>query len=324
MKGHYIQWTEQELDLIRDNYPTKGTRWCVETLKKPLHAITYQANKMGLQVLKEVKARRFGDGVKARKAKEHERIEAIPHESYIVVDNPKTAYLLGLLWGDGSLDKQISRFGPILFYPALTMVREDAVFIESCLTDTPLGMTWAKYERQREHWKPICEYKVFDRVFGKFLVSKGYRQKSTKDIGAIIEYIPQQYRGYWLRGLIDADGHIGTKQMEICSTYEQDWTEHIKLLESLGLKRPRVYRTKSKRGHKSSSLVMGWKTDLEKIWALYSTFEQDGFGLPRKYEALKAIMNDGRLNKNFSDEVNKAFRSWKSRDDRPCESASCP
>ena len=115
----------------------------------------------------------------------------------------------------------------------------------------------------------------------------------------ILEYVPQEYVKYFLRGLIDGDGCIYTFpaknkhskiQLSISGKYEQDWGFICNFLkENFGIKFNVSLRTyKSYKG----SLIRATSNNKIISFLNESYGEDDGIYLKRKYEKIKKILNE--------------------------------
>lgn len=85
-----------------------------------------------------------------------------------------------------------------------------------------------KYHRVRPNRQPQSQFYIYDKVASDLLRSLGKYTKSSESHQKIIEFIPEQYRNYFIRGFIDGDGcyyHVkksNTIVFSICGNYSQD------------------------------------------------------------------------------------------------------
>jgi intein-encoded DNA endonuclease-like protein len=132
--------------------------------------------------------------------------------------------------------------------------------------------------------KILCE---FFKLLGKYPNSIESHEK-------VLNFIPEKYHRYFLRGLIDGDGcfYINEKnysyQFNISSRYEQDWDylkkyfqEELQVISS-------IYR----REHENSKSSILRITDLENLKKLiiYLYNEVDEIFLERKFIKSKEIL----------------------------------
>jgi len=223
------------------------------------------------------------------------------NEDNFKIDCKEKAYVLGLLWGDGCLttvrSKTYSR------YISFSMILEDFVEIESFFQSFETNAKWKKYIRNRvsetRNYKHSVTYNLNDRFLAKYLISLGFDKKSNINIEKILSIIPDELKNYWWRGYLDADGCLtvilgkGCHRLAFASTYEQDWSGHIKFLEENFKANPKIYRSINYLNHKHSTLRLGkYKELISFLNYIYKDYENDKMGLYRKYNKYIEIKNN--------------------------------
>lgn len=196
------------------------------------------------------------------------------------------AYFLGFLWSDGYVSENTKRI-------AIEIIEEDGVEIKHILDKV---CTFTIYTRNREGRKPQMTFYYSDLELVKILYSLGKYPHSVESHEKILNFIPEEYYIYFLRGLIDGDGcfyvhdyikYIAT-QFTICGNIEQDWSSLIKLLSKYGLN-CNISQRDGKSGN--SSIIRNTnRIELKTfIGNLYKT--EDNIWLPRKYNKAMEIFN---------------------------------
>lgn len=186
---------------------------------------------------------------------------------------PETAYILGLLWADGSLQYNSIN---------LEVVRED--FNHFYPIFQRLG-TWKTRFRDRSNRKPQGQLFLANEKLACYLKSLDYLPNSTLSCQKVLNQISEFLHKYFLLGLIDGDGcwYINNKnycyQHSITSNKNQNWDPISNLLNSLEIK-----HTISRRSHCSQLRITGIK-NLQKLGNyLYNQDEKAiKLTLPRKY-----------------------------------------
>lgn len=207
-------------------------------------------------------------------------------EQFVDVKKPEAAYLLGLIWADGWINRKDV---------AVQMVDEDMVDLVKVFETTG---DWRTCLRRKEGRKPQRQFVTNNVEWKAYLESHGYGKKSTQSACSILSTIPEHLRHYWFRGLFDGDGCIfisdkkRIQNMFVSSTYEQDWTYMEGLAERLGL---RFYCRRIKRrqpSHRAFANLWSYSSIFEVVnllschalgTYLYQGYEIDGIGLKRKH-----------------------------------------
>lgn len=199
---------------------------------------------------------------------------------------PEEAYILGLLWADGSVTLKNRTGGETYSCLSLQISSDDFLEIKETLLKTG---KWNihNYNNGMYRWKHSSLARLGNKVIGLYLIENGYKAKSINSACLILSKIPENLHHYWFRGLVDGDGHIGCQvspKFSLSSSYEQDWTYMEKLCIKLNIKNFHVAKNISKKGHKSSQFVISTRQDITNFLDfIYKDRKTDNIGFSRKY-----------------------------------------
>lgn len=272
VKGTYRDWTSTELDFLRENYPTKGWKFCATELKRSEDSIRRKADYLGV-----------------RMPRKQFRIESLKE-----ITTPEVAYLFGLMWADGHVTKS-----PRLPNVSLTLVKKDLDEIKDLFIQTG-EWTYSFIKRKKVSWQDCACLRSSNRDVWNLFVQDDYQTKSTSSPDKILSRIPEFLHHYWWRGYFDGDGCLWVSKRKIkrgavtlSSHWEQDWSGHLKLMEKLKVTTYRIDRKIQKNGkHKSSSLHIQNNHDIEIFMSyIYQGREVDKIGLTRKYLKWKDFLS---------------------------------
>jgi hypothetical protein len=217
-------------------------------------------------------------------------------ESLMKIQTPQAAYILGLIWADGSIESK--------YRVTIKMSKNDAKQFIKMFKKNSKQWTFHEEKRKKPTWKDQLTIRVCNTILCSFLIEHGYKAKSSESACKILSKIPVCLHLYWFRGLVDGDGSFqcgaktkygGGKRAFVCSaSYNQDWTYFEKLLKYLEIKYKidrRKKITKDGKLNTFSSIEFYRSSDIIKFgnW-LYNGFPQDEIGLKRKYNKFQEIV----------------------------------
>jgi hypothetical protein len=248
---------------IINNYPEKGGPFCAESLNIPREAVSWFAGGLGL---KTYAPRRRKNNIDIEKWKKME-------DKYI-------CYFLGLLFADGSIDKKRVYLG--ISSTDFNDIKEN------------LKKTYNKactYTKKRvEGWKEISCLYLLSMDLCDFIREFNFKGNDF----SCINHIPKNNIKYFLRGLIDGDGHLkyrtcdrgGSVLFNIASCHNFDWTILNKFFTEIFNYTPRIVRnTHKKTGHQNSVFYITSSAVLTSFFNwIYEDYEEDKLGFSRKYE----------------------------------------
>lgn len=210
---------------------------------------------------------------------------------------PEAAYILGMFWADGYLVN--GKKGKNGHGIALGLIEDDFLDIKNLFKILNEFKYSSRYRKNRV--KKIGEINIGSKILYNFLFKNGYQNKSECSPSQILGIIPEELKHYWWRGYFDGDGcfYFGgeklCRQMAFTGSFEQDWSEHEKLLNNLKLKyKIRKATTKQKKVDGSfcrySQLRITDKHDVEKF-GIY-IYSGKLFGFKRKIDKFNKMISD--------------------------------
>ncbi len=209
------RYTEENIQFLRDFYPTKGIDFCSKYLK------TNRKNTMELARRHGIKLDRYSLSAIHSDRKRSGLYKYINLEAFKNIQDPEMAYILGLLWADGSIENdKIS----------IANVEEDSKeFLHLFLKYGHCG--YSIYERNRYgiKTKNIMSIRFCSKELATWFASMDYHIKKDVSADKILNHIPKNLHNWWFRGLIDGDGYLsyskkGMYKISITSHYNQDWS----------------------------------------------------------------------------------------------------
>jgi hypothetical protein len=221
----------------------------------------------------------------------------------VVEMSAELAYILGFLWADGYLYEHIGvskyfskKQNKIIEYQSnyhsiqLDIVKKDMDLIKEVAYKS--GIPWGScYNRTRNHWQEQTNLSCSNIDWLNYLKYFDYKEKLCPN--KIINSIPENLKKYWFRGISDGDGcfYIGSEvyQYSIASNYNDNMEYLQSLLTNLNIKF-KLEKKVSNKGHKHSAIRLTSKKACYDFGNyIYSDYELDKIGLPRKYEIYKKI-----------------------------------
>lgn len=233
----------------------------------------------------------------------YNKTHKVSQEQFMFSDKitKETAYILGLLWADGSIEEYTIR---------IEAKKDDLDSIYFVFLKTG---KWDIHYRKRKIrcTSPVAIISTSNRILSSFLRANNYGPHDKNSAKSILKIIPKHLRKYWFRGLTCGDGcfyindKTKRKQFSLFGPYGQDWTFVVELFKEIGVNKYNTYRRTIKKNQKSSSIYIQNYHDIIKFGEyIYEGFENDSIGLKRKYDKFKKIKQmcrldeDGEINTN--------------------------
>lgn len=252
-----LLYSTEEMEFLNHYYFEKGAKYCAEKLNRSLKSVFTKANRLGL----------------------HEKVIYQTPINLSKLQSPQGAYLLGFLWADGHVSKSKNVI-------KCSIVLEDGIKIKNCFEY--IGI-WKTYIYDKSERRKQMSFEVTDKNFRDFLVSMDYLVKSAATPTKILNYLNIDLNHYFWRGYFDGDGCYSFTRGYIANfsgSFNQDWTELIKILNSLDIKYK--YRQYNRNSGQSSRIDIWNKNNLCK-WGDY-IYQGEIFGLDRKYNKYQELL----------------------------------
>jgi hypothetical protein len=270
-----MQFSENEILFLMENYPKYGPKYCSKILKYPLHKIARWASMSGVKMVGRNK---------------HPSDQKINPEQFWEIKTKEVAYFLGYFWADGYIKSYFSN--TLQHKISLEIISSDAENISNILDS--MGK-WSKTTRKRnERWKETTTITTNSKDIYNFLKQNDYDIKSLEEPTKILDKIPQELLVYFWRGYFDGDGSLSinvgklrkNNNLQFSSTYAYKWKELIKLMNKLGVKY-NIYRKISAKGHSYSIVNIQNK---QSILLFCEFLIKSDIGLTRKTEKLNQFL----------------------------------
>ena len=274
--------TEEQITFIKENYESKGAKFCYESLNLTKSIVGSFANRNNLKVNRDVVSKNMSKDI-------------INVQDYIEVKDSKVAYILGLIWTDGHVTFANNR-------TKTPLIKHSSVYYDS-VDFLPIfkSLNWRTYKHSNSNLiecinkdnynLPLVKTEmnsswISSRSLGNYLIKYNYRDKNKGT--DIHEKMDINFISHFLRGLFDGDGCITLyesgkyKQSAIAftSSKDQDWNFLIKILNSIDVK-CKVRILKHKLGY-SSQLNIHDSISIYNF-CKYIYKDSEGIRLERKY-----------------------------------------
>jgi len=274
-------FSEEDMQQLRDQYPINGARVCAELMNRSIPSIKMMCQKLKLKLLPETWSRI----AKKSKEKAYDMFEVNPDE-FLNIKRPEVAYILGLIWGDGSLYKK--------YLVSLGCVKDDAEYFYTVFLKTG---KWKIYQRKHKLWRDSSVIWTSNEHIINKLTECDFKLKSSVSADKILKSIPIELHRFFFIGLTDADGSFyynrktgHTNQFSVYGTYDQDWSYIETLFNQLNINY-KISRILHKKSKSSMIRITGYKNIQKYGNFLYSSYENDLIGLPRKYKIYTEIID---------------------------------
>ena len=257
------------LDFILQNASTKGLIYCSKELNIPYKKL------YGYCVRHKIDFKR-----KAYKYNLYSELTPL-----INIDSPETAYTLGFLQGDGSINKKSTK-------TSIGIVETDGLELEPIFN---LNNEWntCLYTPKNINWKRQITFYSNSKFIYNFLDENGYSIKTGGSANLILSKIKDELKPFWFRGYSDADGCFyyhkkqSLFQYQITSCFDQEWDFMENIFNYLDIPYQIDRRTtidKLGKPHSRSNIRFQGKFKIQK-WGeyLYDSYYKDSIGLLRKY-----------------------------------------
>lgn len=262
-------YTEEEIEFIKNFGPKFGPKICADKLGRGLEGVKSKFYKLGISI--------------SEKNVPKEEIESLNfNNSFVELNinfenhsNPKElAYWLGFFWADGYIRKDSEL--------VIEIVEDDGIDLESIFMRLA---SFKIYKRSRKGRKPQITFYYRDKNIAQILKSLGKYSNSKESHEKILKYIPEKYKNYFIRGLIDGDGcfyfNSNHVQFSITNSINYDWIYLKDYLYNNYNLICSINNINSNHGNSSTLRASGKYNIIEFINKLYKI--KDNIWLPRKF-----------------------------------------
>ena len=282
MRTHY---NANEINYIRNNYPTLGASLCATHLNKTPKQIRIKAQKLGIKLNTDTRSNIIKN-CKSLHIKDFKDYSVNPN-IFINCDTAESAYILGFLWADGYL-----YITPRQRTIGMNIEMTDFDEYIRPILDKLGRWNMSKYTPKLNKGKPQIVARISNKPLAIYLSSKNYNDKSQCAL-SIIDTIPLNLQKYWYRGVFDGDGcvYMGKKQRQVTITgpYEQNWDYMEKLLKENNI----IFNIKREivnTGKRSRIRIDQTESMLKFLSFIYDQYETDNIGYRRKFEKFQEIL----------------------------------
>jgi hypothetical protein len=202
--------------------------------------------------------------------------QRVSHFPFLKINDPLYAYLLGLFWADGHVEKAHNKI-------ALISTKPDCDHFKKIIEKSG---DWGFY-LYKTIWKDRFEASTSNFYLKNLLVELGFQEKD-KGFERVFSHLTEKFVPAFLLGLSDGDGCFCSNESKssyrfsLCGQKNQNWDAIINLLVSLGVKH-KVETFSGKNGSFSKIHING-KFMIKKFGEhIYNN--NVTLGLPRKYQA---------------------------------------
>lgn len=273
-----MDYTERELNFLLTNHQKFGLRVISDKLGRSLVALETKMQRLGIKASRICHASEEEiSNLQFEKEKEFD----IDFQTHLY---PKQlAYWLGYFWADGYVGKHGALH--------LKCIQSDLDNIDHILNKVA---NFHKYPQVVDNRQPQLDIYIGSKLAADILVSLGKYSRSSESHQKIIEFIPKEYRLYFIRGLIDGDGNFSKSNnswyFSVCSNYDQDWNFLQKYLqEEYNFPVKIIQRIEGEQKH---SIIRN--TNRTQMYNFCKKLYEidDKIYLPRKFEKIKQIFKE--------------------------------
>jgi hypothetical protein len=278
-----MKWSEDKINILKDNYSKFGSKYCSELLNVKVHSIHNMAKKLNLKIDKNIKSEILSKS---------KSVVNINFDVFIKLNKPEIIYFLGLFWADGYMYQTKNGYNSSI---GIGLVEEDMIELEFHLDKIGVWNKRVVSKKKNSSWRQTKSILTNNKRIYNFLVDMDFKDKSFKSADKILTMVPENLKHYFFRGLIDGDGcfYVKTKinnrtvkQFTLSSSINQDWGYFISLLGELNVKKYGINK------NTGSNIRVTNKEGIVKIGEyIYQNYENDRIGLSRKYSKYLCIKN---------------------------------
>lgn len=312
-----LKYKKEIICFLKNNFPERGADWCSKKLDISLSCISNLCYRNKIYVSKnrflKIKKQNMRVALVASIFKRNNRPDnyfKVNPRQFIDINTKEVAYILGLIWSDGTLAKKEKNKGSNAI--SVSMVKNDVANIKDTFFKTG---EWSCWDIKQKHFGFKCQTRTTvstcNKTLHDFLIDNCYYTKSNASACKILSKIPEHLKHYWFRGLSDGDGSFTfykrTKNsygfyFSVASSNKQDWTYMINLSKKLNFNlniniaknEGELFEKRKKKYKKLYNINLGEGGSCARTTSnlgakifgdyIYQGYPEDGIGLKRKYD----------------------------------------
>lgn len=253
MVNRGLKYSSEELAVLKTFYPEGGVKAVQSYIKRSPDSIRHTAMKHGITRVDMFR---------------HTKIN---YSWLLDLSSPISCYCLGLLWGDGS----------VIYNNKTRQYRCYMRLLKNDMLEVCNLFKGFRYREQKfnNSWQTQGEITADSQVLVNDLTSYGFLTKSNTNPTKLLADMPINNHTYFIRGFLDADGHISKTNVIFSGAYDLDWIWLKTFCNIHNISCNTRYYI-SRKGHRSSRLEITKKANAIKFLDLIYT--DDNIGLSRK------------------------------------------
>lgn len=226
-----MNYTNNEIDFLKNNYSDKGANFCSKSLNRNYWSIISKAGRLGLRISKELKSKQMKRCSKMERTRP-KNAKSVDLNQFIDIKSKEIAYILGLIWADGHIHK---------YKVSVTSLKTDLEQIYPFFMKTgEWSMFCVKQKRYEVQCQEVMSIYSSNKEMANIFTEYDYHVKSDKSACKVLSKIPENLQHYWFRAFFDGDGYIWYSKecmykITLTSNKDQNWKFMEKLCNKLSI-----------------------------------------------------------------------------------------
>ncbi|MBS8122129.1 hypothetical protein [Candidatus Vampirococcus lugosii] len=187
--GQSNKWSLNEIDFLRTNYSTYGSELVAKELNREISDIIKKANSLNIKYSDtQHKLKNNRRGFKLRSNK-------VNYNTFLKFNTPEIVYILGLIWGDGNINVNLSRI-------VVNMIESDMIELIDVFRKTGdwnISKPIKKFFNNKRVNNQLC-VSTHNILLVNELIKYKFDLKSYINPQILLEYIDKIYHSYFFRG----------------------------------------------------------------------------------------------------------------------------
>lgn len=321
------KYTSEEIQFLKENYPSKGASFCAEHLKRPISSIHHKVSRLDigfnvekfyttedLEIIKRYYVEYGAKFCQKYVSLTYDQITGLANNILGLKRNRESINWNTLNTRTLNRDVLSINLDNILLNPkacyilgilwadghinkkghdiSICLVEDDMKYIEHLFDEIGIWNV-SLVNKTKEHHKQQIKRQIHDFRFASFLKDHSYTNKTIDSPCNIINKIPDENKKYFYRGYLDGDGNIYYSEkykkgsLSFYSSYDQDWTFIKKLAENLNIELYQQLYVLPDKGRYSYMRTGSRKSIIALGEYIFDGFEEDKIGFERKFNILQ-------------------------------------